>query len=65
MGVSILVVLDDALVLFSEQSYVTAQIVSILVVLDDALVQHASKIARENFRMVSILVVLDDALVQN
>ena len=60
--VLILVVLDDALVLFVFLLVSGLLKVLILVVLDDALVRQASN-RRATGRNVLILVVLDDALV--
>ena len=61
--VSILVVLDDALVLsYMILLMVVQLVVSILVVLDDALVP-LREIEERVRKSVSILVVLDDALV--
>ena len=62
VAVSILVVLDDALVHALEDKLYRRLSVSILVVLDDALVQVHQLYLRE-IKTVSILVVLDDALV--
>ena len=62
--VSILVVLDDALVQGNIVAVTLPKgIVSILVVLDDALVLPGENIEKHACNIVSILVVLDDALV--
>ena len=61
--VSILVVLDDALVHLSHAVLLQLISVSILVVLDDALVRDNGEHMLIMHEQVSILVVLDDALV--